>query len=1156
MNLALALGVAAATAVLVGALLVGDSVKGSLRKLTVDRLGRIDELLVVDRFFREELVDQLTNSPQFQQDYERAAGAVLLAQGTAERRQDANTQRASNVAVLGSDGSTFWDFDTTGTRPQTLPDMGEVVLNQPLAEELQAKIGDEVTLRLPKPEDIPADSPLGEKTDRIRSLPRLKVVDIVEAKGLGGFALRASQVQPYNAYVALPQLQESLRQPNRINAILVAGKDTATPPDESASESLAAALRPTASDLGLAVKRVRLAHVAEGQDDPQTVYDYFSISSQRMILPPEVRQAASQAMDSHHGQPVLVYLANMIQQASAESGIPYSMVAAIDFTDEFPLHDTNGNRIAQLGPNEMVLNSWAAENLRVKAGDDLDMTFFEPETTHGETSERTASFRLKAITPLTAPVSPYLPSQKHDFEQPPTLANDPDLTPEVEGVTDQESIDDWEVPFTIDYSLVRSEDDEYWEYYGTTPKAFVSYDTGKRLWGSRFGDATSYRVPASEGLSVQQVERLLLEHMAKDGATLGFDFRPIKRRQLDASSGNTPFNVLFISLSFFIIAAALMLVALLFRLNFERRCRETGLLLASGWQRRRVWSLALAEGLCVAAIGAALGLAIGVGYAWLILAALSSKSWWLGAVSSPFLEFHWTITSLLVGYVSGLAISAATILLSTYLTRRVAARQLLAGHVSSGSSMLSQKAVWPQLVAALLVVCAVVLAFFATKLGGQAQAGAFVGAGAAILAALVLAIWNQLRSGAAAQNWNIVGRLPLVRMAMRGAARNPSRSALTIGLIATASFLIVAMSAFRMDPSESGTGGFELVGESSQPIFADLNDQLVRDDLLASLAEELAGTQVYAFRVQPGDDASCGNLYQAAQPRVLGVSPEFVERFDDPLVASFAFSASAAGTDKEQQNPWRMLGSRTTSDGDEIPVVIDKDTAMYSLHLYKGIGQTFDTNYQGRKVTFRVVGLLGVSVLHGSLLIGEADFRRLFPTIDGYRQFLIETPEGQADKVAALLEDTLGDQGFDASDSEKLLVGLLAIQNTYLRTFQSLGALGLLLGTFGLATVQLRNILERRGELALLRATGFRKVRLAQMVLFENLFLLVTGLLAGVGAALIAVLPHVLSGGAAVPWGELAALLSIVLLVGVLAGLIASLNTLRAPLLSALREER
>jgi hypothetical protein len=486
----------------------------------------------------------------------------------------------------------------------------------------------------------------------------------------------------------------------------------------------------------------------------------------------------------------------------------------------------------------------------------------------------------------------------------------------------------------------------------------------------------------------------------------------------------------------------------------------------------------------------------------------------------------------------------------------VAARELLAGQVSSGRSTIARVTRLPLIVAVLLVLCAVGLAFLATRLGGQAQAGAFVGAGAAILAALMLAIWNQLRSGAAARNWNVAGPFPLVRMAQRGAARNPSRSALTIGLIATASFLIVAMSAFRMDPTESGTGGFDLVAESSQPVFADLNDDLARDDLLASEASQLAGTQIFPFRVQPGDDASCGNLYQAVQPRVLGISPALVSRFDAPDVASFDFAASAAATEAERNNPWRLLGASQPTAGDEVPVVIDKDTAMYSLHLYKGIGEVFTAEYQDREINFRVVGLLNISVLHGSLLIGEADFRRLFPNIDGYRQFLLKTPPGRAEAVAGLLEDTLGDEGFDASDSKQLLTGLLAIQNTYLRTFQSLGALGLLLGTFGLATVQLRNILERRGELALLRATGYGRTRLAEMLMLENTFLLVTGLLAGIGAALIAVLPHVLSGGASVPWGELAGLLSVVLIVGVLAALIASLNTLRAPLLAALREER
>ena len=92
-----------------------------------------------------------------------------------------------------------------------------------------------------------------------------------------------------------------------------------------------------------------------------------------------------------------------------------------------------------------------------------------------------------------------------------------------------------------------------------------------------------------------------------------------------------------------------------------------------------------------------------------------------------------------------------------------------------------------------------------------------------------------------------------------------------------------------------------------------------------------------------------------------------------------------------------------------------------------------------------------------------------------------------------MLEDRLSDQGFDVTDSQPILAGLMALQNTYLRTFQSLGALGLLLGTFGLAAVQMRSVLERRGEMGLLRAAGFRRRRLSLLVLLENIMLLLAG---------------------------------------------------------------
>ncbi len=404
---------------------------------------------------------------------------------------------------------------------------------------------------------------------------------------------------------------------------------------------------------------------------------------------------------------------------------------------------------------------------------------------------------------------------------------------------------------------------------------------------------------------------------------------------------------------------------------------------------------------------------------------------------------------------------------------------------------------------------------------------------------------------------SITGHFPLLKLAARSAARNPGRSTLTIALIATASFLIVAMSAFQLQPTETGTGGFTLVGESSQPIYSDLNSELGREELLGDQAAQLKDARVYALRVRPGDDASCGNLYKTNQPRILGVPPAFVRpirrRRDWRRSSSPSQLRPATNSDTIPGNCWP---ADPTPLGEPIPVVIDQETAMYSLQLYGGIGEEFTFTYDGRPITFRVVGLLSLSILHGNLLISESDFRRLFPSISGYRYFLIETPAQDTADVADVLEDRLGDQGFDATDSHRILAGLMTLQNTYLRTFQSLGALGLLLGTLGLAAVQMRSVLERRGEMGLLRASGFRRRRLSHLVLLENIMLLLAGLATGVVAALLAVVPHMFGGGASVPFQSFGVMLLIVFIVGIIAGTWAARATLRVPLLAALREER
>jgi ABC-type antimicrobial peptide transport system permease subunit len=234
--------------------------------------------------------------------------------------------------------------------------------------------------------------------------------------------------------------------------------------------------------------------------------------------------------------------------------------------------------------------------------------------------------------------------------------------------------------------------------------------------------------------------------------------------------------------------------------------------------------------------------------------------------------------------------------------------------------------------------------------------------------------------------------------------------------------------------------------------------------------------------------------------------------------------------------------------------VVDFNTATYSLK--KGLGDTIEvTDGDGKKAYLQIVGMLKNSIFQGDVIISETNFLQLFPEVNGYRFFLVDTKGQPETEVRQALEDSLGDYGFDAETSNARLEAFFAVQNTYLSTFQSLGGLGLLLGTFGLATVQLRSVLERRGELALLRAAGFRRSLLARLVMLENVVLLVGGLALGVLAALVAVLPHWFLGGASIPWLSLAATLCAVLAAGLLAGLLAVRATLRAELIPALRAE-
>jgi hypothetical protein len=477
---------------------------------------------------------------------------------------------------------------------------------------------------------------------------------------------------------------------------------------------------------------------------------------------------------------------------------------------------------------------------------------------------------------------------------------------------------------------------------------------------------------------------------AIDPVKLGFEFLPVKQMALQAASGTTPFNLLFLGFSFFIIAAAVMLVALLFKLGIDGRAGEIGTLAAIGFSRRKIRRLLVAEGAVVAAVGGLLGVAAGVGYAWLMLEGL--RTWWLAAVTTPFLQLYLTPESLAIGFAAGVLVSLATIAWTLWRQSRVSVRRLLSGESTEPLALGRRRANWARIggIAALALAIALA-ALLGGRTSGEEQAGVFFGSGFLVLLAVLSLIWDQLRSDHGAARIGPGGTL--AGLAVRNGARHPLRSTLTIGLMAAASFLIVAISAFRLEPPregarlDSGDGGFALYAETDQPIYQDLNTADGRSELgFDEEAEKLlAATEIIGLRVQAGDDASCLNLYQPRQPRMLGVLPAPVKH------DGFEWSAADAKTDAERANPWLLLEAAPNSADAQapIPVALDENTATYSLHL-GGVGSIYEINdSRGQKAPLVVVGLLKNSLFQGDLLVSEANLVRLFPEASGQRVFLI-----------------------------------------------------------------------------------------------------------------------------------------------------------------------
>ncbi|UCE48658.1 MAG: ABC transporter permease, partial [Phycisphaerales bacterium] len=916
---------------------------------------------------------------------------------------------------------------------------------------------------------------------------RPNVTAVAGMSQFGRFGLQADQTAPLNVFVPLKWLRENMDHEGQANMLLVASEDTGLTVERA---DAAIKRRWRLADAGLEIRRL----------DRQRVYE---VRSNRIFID---RSISNAALDSATG--ILTYFVNELRVD--DKATPYSTVAAM-------APAANGNSIvpADMRDDEILINQWLADDLEAGVGDSVELAYFVVGPMR-KLIEKRKSFSVRAILPMAG------------------AAIDPELMPDFPGLADADNCRDWEPGIEIDLDKIRQKDEAYWDDYRGTPKAFVTLGAGQTMWANRYGNLTAVRY-AVDGTSTEQIEQDLLR--AVDPGSVGLFFRPIRQVGAKAGAEGTYFGWLFLGLSFFLIAAAIVLTGLLFVFGVESRAEQVGMLVAVGLSAKLVRRLLLTEGAVVAVLGAIGGTIAALLYTKIMICVLSEVT------TGALVYFHAKPLTLVAGALVAVIISVIAIWLTLRKQVSRPARELLAGAARwqfITAKSISRGRVGLAVAAAAIIGALVLLATVGSG-DSEAAAGAFFGAGALLLTAgLVLSgVLLKMVAGRWKTTMTSLGGLGL-----RNSTRRSGRSLAVVALLACGIFLVIAVEAFRHDPTahaeqrSSGTGGFTLFAESSIGILHDLNTESGRKSLVVD-DDTLEGVEVLQLRVRDGDDASCFNLNRAQTPRLLGVRPE---RLADR--GSFGFAGGQAA--------WTSL-NQNLKDG-VVPAIGDYPTIKWALG--KSIGDEIEySDEKGRKLRVRLIAMLENSILQGSLVIAEEQFVEHFPSESGYRMLLIDTPQNTVETIADHLSVRLAAFGLELTTTKQRLAAFSEVENTYLSIFQILGGLGLVLGSVGVGLVVLRNMLERRNELAMLRAVGFNKGALRRMVFYEHSGLMLGGLACGVIAALIAAGPALRTPGASVPYISLALTVVGIALSCVVWIWIATTFALGAEMLDALRNE-
>lgn len=1080
--LAILIGVMVSTAVLTGALLVGDSVRGSLGRLSELRLGKTRwAMQPADHFFRSALASDLTR------DLDLPIVPVLQLNGIGINPSTGS--RLQDIQVVGANSR----FSSLWSSSPVMPGRDEVIISENLAARLGLTIGDALLIRLPRMEKAPQNAPF-VTNEAPQTALRLTVIAIASEVGMGRFSLKSNQRAPFNAFVFLDQLSSRVGLPGSANMLL--GRGTGNDELSAAQLDKAFSLIWQMADAGIRLIPLDDTGLLQLTTD-RIFFDDQTVDAINATLP-DARQT-------------LTYLATTLASNGKET--PYSFVAAVD----------DGILPVDILPGEIVVTDWLADDLGIIPGDSLYLIYFVMGPLR-RLDVQQAGYRVTAIIPMHS--VPYGDMMMPDFP----------------GMSDAGNCSEWETGAPVDLDRIRDKDEAYWNRYKGTPKAFISLEEGKRLWNNPFGTVTSFRFQTAANSA--SLDSAIMAGL--NPSWYRMKFQPVWEQGKYAAVNSTDFGGLFLSLSFFLIASALLLTAMLFSLYARSRISEVGVLLGLGFRKQLITRILFSEALMVALPGVILGSIGGILYNKLIIIGLNS--FWQDAVRTSMITMDVNFTSIAIGAVAGFLLAAGVL----FLALRGQLRQTISGQIKGiiilqTKRLRRRRGIWIG-VGILLVIISIILLIVLLTGVSAPDAGLFLVAGGLMLAGGIslvnaLLVW---RSGKPP----IVGA-GLLTTVLRLGSMKRARSMAAISLLALGTFTIVITGANRKtffgteQERQSGTGGFLLWTETTMPLFYDLNTPSGKAYFTLDDEPLLRNIRFIQLHRLDGNDASCLNLNQVPQPMMLGV-PEI--EFD----TLGAFRLVNALHEVNPEHPWLTLSKELSPD--VIPAFADQNVITWGLR--KKVGDTLlYTDEAGKELRVRLMGGLDNSIFQGHILVSDKLLKERFPSISGTRIMLVDGPFPTRKEIATRLEELFADYGMITIAASERLAEFNSVENTYLSVFMLLGALGVLIGTVGFGIILWRNNLERSGELALFVAIGFRKNFIRRMLMIEYMLILMTGMLLGIIGAVAGILPSLISPAYQLPGGFLLVVLVTIWISGALWIFIPIQRLFKKELVITLREE-